>query len=127
MQFSGIVIHGDGYGKKLGFPTANIDTADFVAQNLTLEEGVYVGCVQIEDDTKWHKAGIVIGPLQSDGHPKLEAHLIDFSGDLYGSVITFYIGAFIRPFTTYTTEAELVAMITADIEHIKNLPTCLPE
>jgi riboflavin kinase/FMN adenylyltransferase len=125
MKIKGEVILGDGYGNTIGFPTANIDSSDYLSQNTNLKHGVYVGFVNT--DTKSYRAGIVIGPDDDADIPKLEAHLIDFTGDLYGSMVTFHIIKYIRPSKFYSSEKELKTAIANDIELIKKMNLCLPE
>ena len=55
IKISGIVIHGDGYGKRIGFPTINLKTTDNLPKT-----GVYFGAGILEG--KKYKAGIVIDP-----------------------------------------------------------------
>ncbi|MDC1205305.1 riboflavin kinase [Candidatus Pacebacteria bacterium] len=127
MQFSGQVIKGDGYGRIVGYPTVNIDRDDYLAQKLDLKHGIYAGFVTLETSQKNYLSGIVIGPFDTGGLPKLEAHLIDFSGDLYGEMVTFYIFKHIRPFKVYETKEALRVDIEKDITAIKEMNLCLPE
>ncbi|MDA8597018.1 riboflavin kinase [Candidatus Pacebacteria bacterium] len=126
MQFRGTVIHGDGYGRQLGYPTANIDQADFAVQKLTPKEGIYAGEVEICKTAERYLAAIVIGPTQPNGRPKLEAHLLDFTGELYGETIVFYVYEFIRSFQKYDDEEALIADIRSDIDIIKTKRVCSP-
>jgi riboflavin kinase/FMN adenylyltransferase len=102
-KISGIVVHGDGYGRKLGFPTANLDK-----KNEVLEPGVYAG--NVETDGKVYRAGILINPTG-----KVEAHLLNFDGDLYDKMITLEVGKFIREYKKFDTEEELINQIKKDI------------
>lgn len=107
---SGKVIHGDGYGKKLGFPTMNLDAE----KDAFIKDGVYAGVGVLEG--KEYQAGIVIGPGE-----KIEAHLIGYNGDAYGKEVALKIGKFIREYKKFDTEGELIIQITKDIEAVKNL------
>ncbi len=109
MQYtiSGKVIKGDGYGKKIGFPTINLNTTDKLPK-----VGVYSGMGILED--RKYKAGIVIGP---DG--KTEAHLIGYNGNAYGKMAVLEIGKFLREYKNFNTEEELIAQIKKDIELCK--------
>ena len=120
MTVSGIVIHGDGFGKKLGYPTANIDRDEYQEKGLDLAYGVYAGVVTRGNGDQY-MAGMVVGPEDSTGLPKLEAHLLDFDGDLYGERLVFEIGDFLRPFENYETIDEIKAAITTDIATIRKL------
>ena len=101
----GKVIKGDGYGRKLGFPTVNLDvnTEEFPA------EGVYAGQAILEN--KKYRAGIVIGP-----NNKIEAHLLGYDGDAYGKEVTLELQKFIREYKKFKTEKELIEQIKNDIE-----------
>ena len=110
-KISGKVIKGDGYGKKIGFPTANLES------NINREkdfpsDGVYAGKGIL--DSKVYNAGIVIGPGD-----KIEAHLIGYNGDAYGKELTIEINKFIREYKNFDTEEELIAQIKKDIELCK--------
>lgn len=101
----GVVIKGDGYGRKIGFPTANLEVEN---QELP-RDGVYTGVAILEG--KKYKAGIVIGPKE-----KVEAHLIGYNGDAYGKMVTLEIGKFLREFKKFNTEEELIAQIREDLK-----------
>jgi FAD synthase len=118
MQFKGRVIKGEGYGKKLGFPTANIDRRDFYRRKLKLREGIYAGIVLRQRNGKKYKAGIVIGPKDEKGLLKLEAYILGLSKDIYGEQLVFYPLEYIRPFKHYKSEAELKKAIKEDIRKI---------
>lgn len=113
---SGKVVRGKGKGKELGFPTANIELAE------KIESGVYKGKVKTHEwgtngklirTNKW-LAGIFIGKDKRI----LEAHLIGFSGDLYGKEIEVEIGERIRDVTKFRSNEELKKQIEKDIKKI---------
>ena len=107
---TGKIIKGYGYGKKLGFPTINIETG---AQELP-KEGVYTGGVTLEG--KEYGAGIVVGPGS-----KVEAHLLGYADDAYGKEATIMIDKFIREYKKFDTEEELIKQINSDINNVKEL------
>ena len=111
---SGRVIRGEGYGKKIGYPTINIDRRNFLGLNKKIAFGIYSGVVVL--NTKNYKAGIVIGPLDKKGLPKVEAHLIGYKGNAYGKKVLFKIGKFIRKFKKFKSEKELIAQIKKDLK-----------
>lgn len=110
IKITGKVIRGDGYGKKIGFPTVNLELKkkekDFPA------DGVYAGTGILEG--KVYKAGIVIGP-----NGKIEAHLIGYDSDAYGKEVTLEINKFLREFKKFDIEKELINQIKKDIELCK--------
>lgn len=107
-KIKGRVIKGDGYGKKLGFPTVNLARDGSQVKELPTS-GVYAGTAVL--DGAEYRAGIVIGP---DG--KIEAHLIGYSGDAYGKEVTLQIGKFLRTYKKFNTEKELVIQIKKDLK-----------
>ena len=68
-KITGKIIKGDGYGRKIGFPTLNIDRRHFSRLEKKPALGVYGGEVFLGE--KIYKAGIVIGPLDVKNIPKL--------------------------------------------------------
>lgn len=101
----GTVIHGDGYGRKLGFPTINLAVDD----KIDLREGVYSGIVLM--GSKEYRAGIIIGP-----NSKVEAHLIGYNGNAYGEDVLIEVEKFLREYKKFDTEEELIAQIKEDIK-----------
>jgi riboflavin kinase/FMN adenylyltransferase len=112
-SLAGPIVRGDGVGHKLGFPTANLD-----ATGLALPpHGVYA--VHAEAGGKTYRAVLNIGfrPTLQNPHPQLrvEAHLIDFAGELYGQEIEVAFVDKLRPETRFPSLAELRAQIARDI------------
>ncbi|HVY67713.1 MAG TPA: riboflavin kinase [Patescibacteria group bacterium] len=123
-QVSGKVIHGDHFGRKLGFPTANLDRREYVRRGLKAKFGVYAGAVQVQNSklkVQSYRAGIVIGPLDKRGLPKIEAHLIGFRGNLYGRKLIIVLQKYLRPFKKYKNIEDLKKDIQKDIIAIKKL------
>ncbi|MFA6520253.1 MAG: riboflavin kinase [Candidatus Paceibacterota bacterium] len=112
--FSGIVIKGDGNGKKIGYPTINIDEKDFSSLKKKPVFGVYSGKVTLS--SKVYNAGIIIGPLDKKGLLKIEAHLIGYKGNAYGKQAVFEVARFLRKFKKFKTEKELIKQIEKDLE-----------
>jgi riboflavin kinase/FMN adenylyltransferase len=112
------VVSGDGRGKRLGFPTANLETG-----NETLPPiGVYAVRVTLGPKT-WRGAmnigfrPTVDGRLQSA--PVLEVHLLDFSGDLSGRTVEIEFRARLRDEKKFSGPAELSAQIARDVEAVR--------
>ena len=108
-EVEGVVVEGEHRGKLLGFPTANLDLAP---GQLLPPKGVYVGAAL------GHRAAISIGVNPHYGGTTLsvEAHLLDFDGDLYGQRLTVELWEWLRDERAFGSEAELVAAIAADVE-----------
>jgi riboflavin kinase/FMN adenylyltransferase len=136
LKITGRVVQGDKYGRVLGFPTANLDRRQYLRQAIKIKLGIWAGSAKIEttqaaakirkkisQPVKIWKAGIIIGPLDqsSPPKPKIEAHLIGFSGNLYGKKMILHLKKYLRPFKRYKNEQQLKDQIKKDIKAIKAL------
>ncbi|MEK7161917.1 MAG: riboflavin kinase [Patescibacteria group bacterium] len=122
-EISGKVIHGEKYGRKIGFPTANLDRRSYSRRKQNIKLGIYAGYAEFKNSKfkiQNYPAGIVIGPLDKHHLPKIEAHLIGFKGNLYGIYLNIYLNIYLRPFKKYKSEAELKMQIKKDIKQITN-------
>jgi len=72
IQIKGKVIKGDGYGRVLGLPTANLDRRDFLRRKLRVKFGIYGGDAEFKLKAKSYKlkAAIVIGPWTKEACPR---------------------------------------------------------
>ena len=112
----GTVMHGDGLGKKLGFPTANL-----AVQNEQFPpDGVYSVGVRLGASLISGVANIGSRPtVKTTGQRLLEVHLIDFSGDLYGQDIEAKFLRFIRPEQKFSGIQALREQIARDVESVR--------
>jgi riboflavin kinase / FMN adenylyltransferase len=112
-SLAGPVVRGDGLGHQLGFPTANLDTTGLALP----PHGVYA--VHAEAAGKTYRAVLNIGlrPTLQDPHPQLrvEAHLIDFAGELYGQDLEVAFVDKLRGEVKFPSLAELRQQIARDI------------
>ena len=111
----GTVEPGDQRGRELGFPTANIALRD---QDGSLGDGVWAGWVRRADGTHV-PAAISVGRRPTyygaDGYRLLEAHLLDFSGDLYGETLVVWLGTHLRQQEKYASAEDLITALKNDI------------
>jgi len=93
---SGKVIEGKQLGRKLGFPTANIETLD--NHKLVPGDGVYAVFVQTGGEIYKGMLNIGIRPTvnYNADHKSIEVHIFDFESDIYNSEITLYFVLKIR-------------------------------
>lgn len=115
-KISGQVIHGQQKGRLIGFPTANIKTE---SQLLLPKYGVYLGKVSIKKHLKDYLSVISIGRRPTVDNKRditIEAHLIDFSSDIYNQEITINLLEYMRPIRKYSSMESLKKAIEYDVE-----------
>lgn len=113
----GTVVHGRGEGEShLGIPTANVTPWAHAALPA---DGVYAGTALLDGER--HAAAVSVGrpPMYPEAIDRLEAHLLDFDGDLYGREIVLEFHERLRGLLVYKDEAELARSIRADIACIR--------
>ena len=112
-EVEGIVIRGDARGRELGFPTANLDVPGDL---LIPPDGVYAGAARDR------QAAISIGtnPHFDGVERRVEAHLLDFDGDLYGERLVVELWSPLRDQRRFDSLDELVAAIGDDVERTRS-------
>ena len=117
----GPVVQGDQRGRLLGFPTANVEVPNRVCLPA---DGVYAGTYERPDGTS-HPCAINLGRrptfYEHADHSLLEAHLIDFEGDLYGERAAVRFEHFLRSERKFDGIDALVAQLKHDVEHARQL------
>ena len=115
-RLQGTVVPGDGRGKSIGFPTANVEVPGAMCLPA---DGVYAGWYA-RADGRLHPCAINIGRrptfYEHADHSLLEAHLIDFSADLYGERAEVSFEAFLRSERKFDGLDTLVAQLKLDVE-----------
>jgi riboflavin kinase/FMN adenylyltransferase len=110
---SGPVIHGDALGRTLGFPTANLDISGMQVP----PAGVYAAHAYVNGQR--HRAVVNIGcrPTMRHSTPELrvEAHLLDFDGDLYGLDLDLTFAGKLREEQQFPSTNALREQISRDI------------
>jgi riboflavin kinase/FMN adenylyltransferase len=111
-ELDGIVVVGDERGGTLGFPTANLAVDPPL---LVPAFGIYAGAA------RGGSAAISIGtnPHYGGLERRIEAHLLDFSGDLYGQRLVVELWQRLRDERAFESEADLVAQIALDVEQAR--------
>lgn len=110
-SIEGEVVHGAHRGTTLGFPTANIQTAN----ELVPAHGVYAVLVSIDDVLLKGVASIGIRPTFDGGPVLIEVHLLSFQGELYGKQVEVSFVQRIRGEQKFTDSAALVRQIRRDV------------
>lgn len=111
-SIDGEVIRGKAWGKKLGFPTANLK----LHHELIPKDGIYI--VQVLWRNKTFKGALNIGtnPTFHDGKLSIEVHILDFNQNVYGERLKVIFHKRIRDELTFSAVQELIDQIAKDVE-----------
>ena len=112
-SLTGIVEHGNGIGAQIGFPTANIHIQ---SDKLLPMSGVYVAKCIVDNQTWATVVNIGSNPTVGNNHVTVEAHLIDYQGDLYGKMLVIVFEDFIREERKFGSLSELQRQISEDVQ-----------
>lgn len=118
-SIEGTVVHGVQEGRRMGYPTANIQLSD---ETLLLPpDGVYIVEVVIDELSPSFFGMMNIGhrPTFGKHEQTLEVHLLDFQGNLYGHGLEVMFHAFLREEQTFDSEAALAAQLKRDEESVR--------
>jgi len=122
-SLTGAVVTGDQRGRLLGFPTANLAPD---ADKLLPAYGVYAGQALWREGSQFFQQPCVVNlgmrPTFDPPQLRIEAHLIGWSGDLYGKLLTISLQHRLRAEMAFRSVDELVAQIRQDVEHARTLP-----
>ena len=114
----GVVQHGDKNGRKMGFPTANIDIGHYLRPRY----GIYAVKGRLPDGRMVNGAANVgIRPTFDPPKELLEPHFFDFSGDLYGQTIEVEFHAFLRGEAKFDSLEALVEQMNKDCEQAETI------
>jgi riboflavin kinase/FMN adenylyltransferase len=113
LEVDGTVVRGDHRGGTLGFPTANLRVEPDL---LVPEFGIYAGAVGDR------RAAISIGvnPHYGGTERRIEAYLLDWTGDLYGERLVVELWQRLREERAFESEADLVDQIARDVEETRS-------
>jgi len=114
-DLDGVVVKGDGRGRSIGFPTANVDTHG----ELLPASGVYA--VRVRTPAGWHGGAANIGtkPTFGGSAVTVEVHLIDWSGDLYGERVRIEFLRRLRGERRFPSIDALVDQMHADVDEAR--------
>lgn len=120
-EVRGVVAHGDERGRELGFPTANVSVPGEI---LLPADGIYAGWFERADGSTWPTA-ISLGrrpTFYAEAHVSLlEAHLLDFAGDLYDEAVRVRFVARLRGEERFDSVEALVEQIQRDCDQARAL------
>jgi riboflavin kinase/FMN adenylyltransferase len=112
LEVDGTVVTGEQRGGTLGFPTANLAVDPDL---LVPEFGIYAGAV----GDRRAAVSIGINPHYGGTERRIEAYLLDWSGDLYGDRLVVELWRRLREERAFTSEAELIEQIALDVEETR--------
>ena len=113
----GEVVHGDGRGRKLGFPTANLVTK----KEILPRDGVYAVKVKWQEDYFNGVINIGCRPTFAGSTSTLEIHLMDFQGDLYAERLRIYFVDRLRDEQKFPSVEALQETVVGDIARARKL------
>jgi riboflavin kinase/FMN adenylyltransferase len=114
----GPVVPGDRLGRQMGFPTANLEVTGLVLP----PNGVYAAVTRLGERTYRAAVNIGLRPTLASAAPQLrvEAHLLDFSGELYDRELELELGAKLRDERRFASPEELRAQIERDVAAVRS-------
>jgi riboflavin kinase/FMN adenylyltransferase len=114
----GQVVKGEGRGRTIGIPTANLQVWE---EKILPANGVYATVASVGEQTYPAATNIGTRPTVDGHHLTVEAHLLDFAGDLYDQEITLTFIGRIRDEQKFSGLEALVAQIQADIARTRKM------
>jgi riboflavin kinase/FMN adenylyltransferase len=110
----GVVVRGEGRGRGLGFPTANLAVAE--GDKLIPKEGIYAVRGVLRSGS--YAGALHLGPRPTfrGSPPSVELHLLDFDRDIYGERVRVDFIEFLRPIEPFSSVEALVAQIGRDVD-----------
>ena len=116
----GSVIHGDGRGRKMNIPTANID---YPREKIIPANGIYAGWAWVNDRKYKSAINIGINPTFTPDRqvPSVEAYILDFDQDLYGKDLTIEFTARLRDEMKFDSVNKLIEQIQRDITEVREV------
>jgi riboflavin kinase/FMN adenylyltransferase len=111
-EVRGIIVQGDQRGRELGYPTANVKLGDTIHPSY----GIYAAWVQIEGEHEWRKAAVNVGirPMFEIAVAQVEAHILDFDGDIYGRELRVRLVKRLRGEAKFDSLGALIAQMDKD-------------
>ena len=111
------VVSGNRLGRKLGFPTANMD----ISGREDIANGVYRSLITVDNTLYNAMSNAGIRPSVDGTRRLLETHIFDFHGDLYGKRLSVQLVEKIRDERKFLSVAELRAQLEHDMEYCRDI------
>lgn len=107
----GEVVHGEKRGRKIGFPTANVNVWE---EQVIPANGVYAGWAKLGNERFMAVTNVGVRPTFAGQGVTVEAHLLDFNRDIYGQQLSVSFETRLRPEKRFNGIDELIAQIKGD-------------
>ncbi|WP_200965958.1 bifunctional riboflavin kinase/FAD synthetase [Insulibacter thermoxylanivorax] len=120
-RIQGKVVKGEGRGRKIGYPTANLEPLD---RYVIPRQGVYAVRVYLDGETLKGVMNIGIKPTfheDEEQPPTLEVHILDRNEDLYGRTLEIEFAAYLRPEMKFSSVEMLIEQIAKDAQRAKQI------
>lgn len=111
-RIRGMVTHGAARGARIGFPTANLDAIDTLIPAM----GVYAGRTYVQGRSHWSAIHIGPNPTFGEDHPKVESHILDFEGSIYGDAIEVDFISRLRDIQQFASAQQLTDQLKRDVD-----------
>ena len=111
-RLEGIVVRGDGRGKELGFPTANLSTPRYAA---VPADGIYAGWFIHQGERRQAAVSVGTNPTFSGRERRVEAFVLDIDQDLYGQRVAVDFVARLRDMEKFESVEALVSRVRDDV------------
>jgi riboflavin kinase / FMN adenylyltransferase len=119
----GTVVEGDQRGRRLGFPTANLR----LHHEMRPPSGVYAALVLKQEQLLPAVVNIGSRPTFGGDDLQIEAHLLDFKGNLYGQALEVFLLERLRAEKTFDDQAALIQQIKADVASGRKVLDAAPD
>ena len=119
-SLSGKVAKGDGRGRNMGFPTANLAVEPGL---LVPGDGIYATWALVNEERYQSATSIGVRPTFGAGPRAVETFIMDFDGDIYGKALTLEFVCRLREEQAFSSVSELVKQMNQDIEQARAVLT----
>lgn len=121
----GFVVHGAKEGRKIGFPTANLEVVD---EYVIPEGGIYAGFIWIDGVRYQSAVNIGYNPtFNTNDYVTIESHILDFDQDIYGKNVKQTFVKRLRPELKFDSIDALVEQMTKDVQEARTILSALED
>lgn len=119
----GEVVHGEGRGRKIGFPTANIDVWQ---EQIIPANGIYASWAYLNGERLMAATNVGVRPTFNGSNITVEPYLLEFDRDIYGQTLEITFEKRLRPEARFNSLPDLIAQIGRDVNDARAYLSRLP-